>query len=225
MVALPSKANKMQSKQTAASRKAAAAKAVRTRQHRAPRNTKVATGKAAKVAANKSAKASAIAKAAPSHVNVPSPPVMPQALTPQAAAAAFTAAKTKNAAIVLGKQPAIGGANLARPPATSNLSRARVYMYANAAQGGGVPLNAYVTLVTPNAPSVPGITAQQWPLLVKLAANGTLTVQQLYAQGIRSRTMRRAFRRGAIAFSTGQATSLGGAFGALASGKKPAKRK
>ena len=132
--------------------------------------------------------------------------------TPPAVAGIVTrlplkAAQAHNAAVALVAVGApVVGAALARTARGTNMAKARVYGYANSANGGGVPQGALFLLV-PGFTGVPrGVNAAQWAT-VQAHATGNLTVAQLRAtHGVSGRTIRRAFRAGAVAF--GQPSTL-----------------
>lgn len=78
----------------------------------------------------------------------------------------------------------------------TNLSKAKVYGYDNGAAGGKVPTHAIIALV-PGAKDPAGVTAEQWALLQKFAGK---TVTVAYDNQVASRSVRRAYRAGAIRF-------------------------
>ena len=83
----------------------------------------------------------------------------------------------------------------------TNPKRVRVYGYDNTANGGGVPKGAKVAVVPGIANTPSGVRAEQWQALTEaVAANPAHTVETLYGAGIQSRTIRRAYRAGAIRF-------------------------
>ena len=82
----------------------------------------------------------------------------------------------------------------------TNPRKERVYGYDNLTNGGGVPKTAKVVVVPGATAGVPpkGVKGEQWDLLVSLAGG---TVQHLYDNKVHSRTIRRAYRAGAIRFA------------------------
>jgi hypothetical protein len=108
------------------------------------------------------------------------------------------AAKQHNAQhVLLAPNAPVVGAAVAITAKGTNTRKQRVYAYSNAAGGGGVPQQAAV-LVVPGFVGVPkGVNAAQWAALQALAGS---TVAHCYANGIVSRTVRRAYRAGAIRF-------------------------
>jgi hypothetical protein len=104
-------------------------------------------------------------------------------------------AKQINFARTLGSDPA----PVVLTAKGTNPTRTRVYGYANGLNGGRVPLQAAVQ-VAPGFTGCPkGVAPAQWAAL-QAAANGVTPVANLYANGVSSRTVRRAFRAGAITF-------------------------
>lgn len=79
----------------------------------------------------------------------------------------------------------------------TNASKVRVYGYDNGSSGGGVPKDAILSVV-PGAPAPSGVTPGQWALLQKLAGK---TVAVAYDNLVASRSVRRAYRAGAIRFA------------------------
>jgi hypothetical protein len=90
-------------------------------------------------------------------------------------------------------------ANVALTSKGTNPKRSRVYGYDNLSNGGGVPKDKKVVVV-PGAQLPKGVNASQWDLLTK-EATGSKTVVELYNAKIASRTIRRAYRAGAIRFA------------------------
>lgn len=79
----------------------------------------------------------------------------------------------------------------------TNPSKARVYGYDNGLTGGGtVPKQALIAVVA-NAKPPAGVTAEQWLLLQEF--NGK-SVTVAYDNKVASRSVRRAYRAGAIRF-------------------------
>ena len=80
----------------------------------------------------------------------------------------------------------------------TNAHKLRVYGYDNGVGGGSVP-KAAVIAVVPGTTAVPaGVTAQQWAALQAVAGQ---SVQAAYdGNTVSSRTVRRAYRAGAIRF-------------------------
>lgn len=91
-------------------------------------------------------------------------------------------------------------ANIALTSKGTNPKKVRVYGYDNLANGGGVP-KASVVAVVEGVACPKGVNAGQFDRMVELAKSGDATVQSLYDNGIRSRTVRRAYRAGAIRFA------------------------
>lgn len=90
-------------------------------------------------------------------------------------------------------------ANVALTSKGTNPNRVRVYGYDNLGNGGRVPKESQVALV-PGQQGVPkGVNEKQWDKLVGMCAS-PVTVSHLYDNGIVSRTVRRAYRAGAIRF-------------------------
>jgi hypothetical protein len=107
-------------------------------------------------------------------------------------------AKTHNTNfVVLAAGAPVVAANLAGTTKGSNPKKARVYGYGNMANGGGVPKQA-ICVVVPGFTGVPAnVNPGQWALLVKQAG---VPVSTLYNNGITARTIRRAYRAGAVNF-------------------------
>jgi hypothetical protein len=84
----------------------------------------------------------------------------------------------------------------------TNPKRARVYGYDNLADGkGSVPKDKRVALVAGVMGTPKGVSDAQWAALTAaVQAAPDATVSTLYAGGIASRTVRRAYRAGAIRF-------------------------
>lgn len=78
----------------------------------------------------------------------------------------------------------------------TNLSKARVYGYDNGTQGGKVPVGAVIAVVPGTTPPK-GVTADQWLLLQQFAGK---SVTVAYDNKVASRSVRRAYRAGAIRF-------------------------
>jgi hypothetical protein len=86
------------------------------------------------------------------------------------------------------------GAPVLKTAAGVNPKRVRVYGYDTT--DGRVPKSAKVAIV-PEASTPTGVTEGQWKLL---AAQSGKTVQEAYDNGVASRSIRRAYRAGAIRF-------------------------
>lgn len=80
----------------------------------------------------------------------------------------------------------------------TNAKKARVYGYDNLANGGGIPKDKMVVLVATTCPR--GVAQGQWDALCK-AVKSAHTVATLRDGGIAGRTLRRAYRAGALRFS------------------------
>lgn len=78
----------------------------------------------------------------------------------------------------------------------ANPKRQRVYGYDNTSSTWGVPKAAKIVIV-PGATLPRAVAADQWELLQKFAGK---PVQEAYDNKVSSRTVRRAFRGGAIRF-------------------------
>jgi hypothetical protein len=78
----------------------------------------------------------------------------------------------------------------------TNVSKARVYGYDNGTQGGKVPVGATIVVV-PGARPPAGVTPDQWLLLQQYAGK---SVTVAYDNKVTSRSVRRAYRAGAIRF-------------------------
>lgn len=87
-------------------------------------------------------------------------------------------------------------APVVKPAKGTNLSKERVYGYDNGEGNGKVPVKAKIAIV-PDAKSPAGVTPNQWLLLQEYAGK---TVEDAYANRVASRSVRRAFRAGAIRF-------------------------
>ena len=106
-------------------------------------------------------------------------------------------AKVHNKAFVqLAPDAAVAAANVALTSKGTNPKRVRVYGYDNFANNGGVPKSAKVAIVA-GVTCPKGVNDKQWELLVSLAGN---TVEHCYGNKVASRTVRRAYRAGAIRF-------------------------
>jgi hypothetical protein len=79
----------------------------------------------------------------------------------------------------------------------TNVSKERVYGYDNGAGGGKVPTAAIIAIVADAKPPA-GVTPGQWLLLQEY--NGKTVSAAYDAKAIASRTIRRAYRAGAIRF-------------------------
>ena len=79
----------------------------------------------------------------------------------------------------------------------TNPEKARVYGYDNGAGGGKVPTAAIIAIVADAKPPA-GVTPGQWLLLQEY--NGKTVSAAYDAKAIASRTIRRAYRAGAIRF-------------------------
>lgn len=97
---------------------------------------------------------------------------------------------------VLAPEVEVVAANVALTSKGTNPKRVRVYGYDNLANGGGVPKAAKVQIVA-GVTCPKGVNAAQWDLLVSLAGK---TVEHCYGNKVASRTVRRAYRAGAIRF-------------------------
>jgi len=78
----------------------------------------------------------------------------------------------------------------------TNLSKAKVYGYDNGVAGGKVPVHAVIAIV-PGCKDPAGVTVEQWALLQTFAGK---TVTAAYDAQVASRSVRRAYRAGAIRF-------------------------
>lgn len=88
-------------------------------------------------------------------------------------------------------------ANVALTARGTNPQKRRVYGYDNLAEGGGrVPRNALIAVV-PGSELPRGVQATQW---AKLQSYAGQSVESAYGNGVSSRTVRRAYRAGAIRF-------------------------
>lgn len=99
---------------------------------------------------------------------------------------------------ILGADQEAQAAGIALTSKGTNPKKVRVYGYDNLADGGGkVPKDAKVLLV-PGFQGVPkGVAEGQWVLLQEWAGK---TVNAAYDAKVSSRTVRRAYRAGAIRF-------------------------
>lgn len=88
-------------------------------------------------------------------------------------------------------------ANVALTSKGTNPKKTRVYGYDNLSEGGGrVPKQAKIAVV--EGASLPrGVKDTQW---TKLQGYAGQTVESAYGNGVSSRTVRRAYRAGAIRF-------------------------
>lgn len=94
---------------------------------------------------------------------------------------------------------AVVAAGVVKTAKGTNEHKLRVYGYDNGAGGGRVPKEATIALVPGVTQTPAGVTQNQWEALVALAGS---TVQAAYdTQLISSRTVRRAYRAGAIRFA------------------------
>lgn len=100
---------------------------------------------------------------------------------------------------VLQPDGAVEAAGIALTSKGTNPTRVRVYGYDNLAAGGKVPKEAKVALVPGQTGAPKGVNPAQWDKLVGMAKDQP-TVAHLYDNGIVSRTVRRAYRAGAIRF-------------------------
>lgn len=91
-------------------------------------------------------------------------------------------------------------ATVAGTVAGTNPKKARVFGYDNLANGGGVPKDRCVILLASACPK--GVAEGQWVALCKaVKASPLATVADLRDGGIAGRTLRRAYRNGAIRFA------------------------
>src|SRR4030095_13859518 len=111
-------------------------------------------------------------------------------------------AKAHNSAIpLLAKGATVTPATVVRSARGTNPKRTRYYGYGNAAHGGGIPAAAGVAIGAGITQAPKGVNPTQWASLVAaVKANPNHTVQQHKAAGIQGRTLRRAYRAGAIRF-------------------------
>jgi hypothetical protein len=105
-------------------------------------------------------------------------------------------ARAHNVQFVPVDPAAVTAANVALTSKGTNPKKARVYGYDNLSNGGGVPKTHKVAIVE-GAVNPKGVNPAQFELLV---ANPGHTVIELRGLGITSRTIRRAYRAGAIRF-------------------------
>jgi hypothetical protein len=91
-------------------------------------------------------------------------------------------------------------ANVAGTTKGTNPTKQRVYGYDNLANGGGVPKDKRVVVVTEECPK--SVNADQYAKLVAaVKADPAQTVAQLKGAGIAGKTIRRAYRMGGIRFA------------------------
>jgi hypothetical protein len=95
-------------------------------------------------------------------------------------------------------EEALAAAHVVKTAKGTNLGKARVYGYDNGSQGGGLP-KASRMLVVAGATQPAGVTSGQWELLQ--ASDGTTVGALLDAKVVASRSIRRAYRGGAIRFA------------------------
>ena len=80
----------------------------------------------------------------------------------------------------------------------TNPKKLRVYGYDNLAEGGGIPWDKRVLLVAGFTGCPKGVAEAQWEKLVAAPTGNAASLKDL---GITSRTIRRAYRAGAIRFA------------------------
>ena len=106
-------------------------------------------------------------------------------------------AHNKQHTIVAADADKVEAANVALTAKGTNPKKTRVYGYDNLAEGGGrVPKDAVIAVV-PGAELPKGVQDSQW---TKLKGYAGQTVVDAYGNGVSSRTVRRAYRAGAIRF-------------------------
>ena len=99
--------------------------------------------------------------------------------------------------VKLAADAAVTAADVALTSKGTNPRKTRVYGYDNLAEGGGrVPKGATLAIV-PGAELPKGVQDGQW---TKLKGYAGQTVEAAYGNGVSSRTVRRAYRAGAIRF-------------------------
>lgn len=106
-------------------------------------------------------------------------------------------AKRHNATFKFVTDDNVVAANVALTAKGANTKKLRVYGYDNLSDGGGVPKDKKVALVAGFTGVPKGVAGPQWD---KLVAHPGLTVIGLRDAGVTSRTVRRAYRAGAIRF-------------------------
>lgn len=129
------------------------------------------------------------APAAPAAPEVHGAPVPRVAAMPQAREINF-------ARSLVSAEEEAAAAQVVKTAKGTNPTKTRVYGYDNGVQGGGVPKGATVVIV-PGAKPPAGVTSGQW---LQLSGLGGKTVQSVYDAGVASRSVRRAYRAGAIRF-------------------------
>lgn len=130
-------------------------------------------------------KAPKVAKEAPVE-QAPAPVVLPKV-------AVYAEARARNFGLAPVTAEQVVGAALVKPAKGTNPGKHLVYGYDS---NGRVPKQATIALV-PGAAQPKGITPNQWAALQTAA--GT-SVENAYTTGVKSSTVRRAFRAGALRF-------------------------
>ena len=107
-------------------------------------------------------------------------------------------ARAHNVGFTFVTEDNVVAAGIALTAKGTNPAKARVYGYDNLGDGGGVPKDKRVLLV-PGFTGVPkGVNPKQWDVV---CANPGLTYPALKDLGVDGRTIRRAYRAGAIRFA------------------------
>ena len=107
-------------------------------------------------------------------------------------------ARTHNKVFGFVSDDNVVAANIALTAKATNPKKVRVYGYDNLSDGGGVPKDKRVVLVPGFVGTPKGVATPQWEKLVAAPASTTVALKDL---GITSRTIRRAYRAGAIRFA------------------------
>ena len=109
-------------------------------------------------------------------------------------------AQTHNRAFTFVDGKAVS-ATLALTSKGTNPKKARVYGYDNLADGGGVPKDKRILLVSGLSGVPKGVAEAQWDALVTLVTADPTTTVATAKDSVTSRTIRRAYRAGFIRFS------------------------
>jgi hypothetical protein len=138
------------------------------------------------------------AEAPVSNVVIAAAPEAPAVVVVKSKRLPFAEAHAHNK--VFGFVPADGAvaADVALTAKGTNRRKLRVYGYDNLSSGGSVPKDAVVVLVAGIVGTPKGVADAQWAALQSQAGK---TVSVAYDNGVASRTVRRAYRAGAIRFS------------------------
>jgi hypothetical protein len=131
-------------------------------------------------------------------VDTPTVEVVTVTAKPTAKRLPFAEAHAHNKVFGFVTPDAAVSADVAYTAKGTNMRKLRVYGYDNLSSGGGVPKDAMLVMVAGITDTPKGCADAQWAALQGMAGK---TVAHAYDNGVSSRTVRRAYRAGAIRFS------------------------